>query len=160
MAQAAAKVQRMPVEFHRTIAILRMFDIEKAKEFYVDFLGFKVDWEHRFEAHLPLYMQISRGELVFHLSEHHGDSVPGTAVFISLSGLKEFHREISIKGYRSYRPSIQRVPWNADMMEVQDPFGNRIRFNHGPAKKPSRQTRIGKGARPTATSGKPIGSRA
>jgi catechol 2,3-dioxygenase-like lactoylglutathione lyase family enzyme len=38
------------------IPILRMFDIRKAKEFYVDFLGFKVDWEHRFGPEFPLYM--------------------------------------------------------------------------------------------------------
>jgi len=36
--------------------ILRIFD--KAKEFYVDFLGFKVDWEHRFEDDLPLWESI------------------------------------------------------------------------------------------------------
>ena len=39
----------------KTTPILRIFDEAKAKEFYVDFLGFKVDWEHRFEPGLPLY---------------------------------------------------------------------------------------------------------
>jgi len=34
--------------------ILRIFDETKAREFYVDFLGFKVDWEHRFELETPL----------------------------------------------------------------------------------------------------------
>ena len=43
------------------IPILRIFDEAKAKEFYLDFLGFRLDWEHRFEAHLPLYMQIVHG---------------------------------------------------------------------------------------------------
>lgn len=41
----------------RTTQILRIFDEAKAKEFYVDFLGFTIDWEHRFESDLPLYMQ-------------------------------------------------------------------------------------------------------
>ena len=50
------------------IPVLRMFDIRKAKEFYVDFLGFKVDWEHRFEPELPLYMQVSRGDCLLHSS--------------------------------------------------------------------------------------------
>ena len=27
--------------------MLRIFSVEKALEFYVEFLGFKVDWEHR-----------------------------------------------------------------------------------------------------------------
>lgn len=42
------------------IAILRIFDEQKARAFYVDFLGFRVDWEHRFEPALPLYLQVSR----------------------------------------------------------------------------------------------------
>src|SRR6266850_539584 len=51
----------------RTTPILRIFDEAKAKEFYVEFLGFKVDWEHRFEPGLPLYMQVSKDECVLHL---------------------------------------------------------------------------------------------
>lgn len=39
----------MSVAFQKTIPILRIFDVEKAKEFYVGFLGFSVDWEHHFE---------------------------------------------------------------------------------------------------------------
>jgi hypothetical protein len=40
--------------------ILRIFDEAKAREFYVEFLGFKIDWEHRFGENSPLYMQVSR----------------------------------------------------------------------------------------------------
>ncbi len=40
--------------------ILRIFDEAKAREFYVDFLGFSVDWEHRFGDNFPQYMQVSR----------------------------------------------------------------------------------------------------
>jgi hypothetical protein len=29
-----------------TIPILRIFDEVKAREFYVDFRGFNIDWEH------------------------------------------------------------------------------------------------------------------
>ena len=36
------------------VPILRSFDENKATEFYVDFLGFTIDWKHRFEATLPL----------------------------------------------------------------------------------------------------------
>lgn len=37
------------------IPLIRIFSEAKAKEFYVDFLGFSLDWEHRFEPGLPLY---------------------------------------------------------------------------------------------------------
>ena len=68
--------------FGNTTPILRIFDEVKAREFYVDFLGFTVDWEHRFEEGLPLYLQISKDDCVLHLSEHHGDCCPGSAMRI------------------------------------------------------------------------------
>ena len=40
----------MTVQFERAVPIFRIFSLDKAREFYLDFLGFKVDWEHRFEA--------------------------------------------------------------------------------------------------------------
>jgi catechol 2,3-dioxygenase-like lactoylglutathione lyase family enzyme len=134
----------MPVEFHRSVPILRIFDIAKAKEFYLDFLGFRLDWEHRFEPELPLYMQISRGNLVIHFSEHHGDGTPGTAVLVEMKGLREFHREISARRYRNLRPRIERMPWNAEVMGVIDPFGNNLRFTEYFANESSKPTRITK----------------
>ena len=113
----------------QTIPILRIFDVDKAREFYVGFLGFTVDWEHRFDDKAPLYVQVSRGGLVLHLSEHHGDACPGSTVFVRVTGLADYHREITAKGYGYVRPGIERAPWNADVMEVIDPFGNRLRFN-------------------------------
>jgi len=119
----------MPISFNRTIPILRMFSEEKAREFYVDYLGFKVDWEGRFEENTPLYMQVSRGNLVFHLSEHYGDGTPGTAVYVAMQGVREFHEEISAKKYKYYRPSVERTQWNTWAMDLLDPFGNKLRFN-------------------------------
>ena len=113
----------------QTIPILRIFDVDKAREFYVGFLGFTVDWEHRFDERAPLYMQVSRGGLVLHLSEHHGDACPGSTVFVRLTGIDEYHREIMAKGYGYMRPGVEVAPWNAKVMEVIDPFGNRLRFN-------------------------------
>jgi hypothetical protein len=115
--------------FQQVVPILRIFDLEKAKEFYIGFLGFNVDWEHRFEAAAPVYMQVSRGQLVLHLSEHHGDCCPGSTVFVRMTGLRAFHGEITSKGYNYLKPGVERAPWNADCMEVTDPFGNRLRFS-------------------------------
>ena len=75
----------MEIEFNRTIPILRIFDVAKADEFYVGFLGFSVDWDHRFDDNAPLYRQISRGDLILHLSEHHGDGSSGARVRIMMS---------------------------------------------------------------------------
>ena len=66
----------MSIEFTRTIPILRIFSVEKAKEFYIGWLGFNIDWEHQFEQNTPKYLQVSRGHLVLHLSEHHRGHLP------------------------------------------------------------------------------------
>jgi hypothetical protein len=36
--------------FDKAIPILRIFDETKAREFYLDFLGFSVEFEHRFRS--------------------------------------------------------------------------------------------------------------
>lgn len=115
--------------FIGTVPILRSFSEAKAREFYVDYLGFEVDWEHRFEPGLPLYMQVSRAGLVLHISEHYGDGTPGTAIFVETTGLREFHAELTAKAYPNLRPGIDEAPWNAWCMTVIDPFGNTIRFS-------------------------------
>jgi hypothetical protein len=101
----------MEISFTQVIPILRIFDIAKADEFYLGFLGFTVDFDHRFEPSFPLYRQISRGGLLLHLSEHHGDCSPGAQVRVMMQGVEAFHREISAKGYRYMRPGLEKMPW-------------------------------------------------
>lgn len=55
-------------------------------------------------------MQIAHGACLLHLSEHHGDASPGATVFLRITGL-------------------ELAPWNARLMQLTDPFGNRLRFN-------------------------------
>jgi catechol 2,3-dioxygenase-like lactoylglutathione lyase family enzyme len=109
--------------------ILRIFDAAKAREFYIDFLGFRVDWEHRFEPALPLYLQVSRDACVLHLSEHHGDCCPGAAVRIALDDIDAYHAELTAKNYGYARPGIDDTPWGTREMSVKDPFGNRLTFS-------------------------------
>lgn len=110
----------------RTTAILRIFDEVKAKEFYVDFLGFKVGFEHRFEPDLPLYMQVSKDDCVIHLSEHHGDCSPGAAIRIEMTGLAAYHQRLLDKRYKFARPGLEEPPWGGQEMTIVDPFGNRL----------------------------------
>lgn len=118
-----------PLDVKRVIPILRIFDEAKAREFYLGFLGFKIDWEHRFDPDFPLYMQVSRGELRLHLSEHHGDGTPGSSVFVIVEGVEAFHREVAETRYKYNRPGLERMPYGARQVSVIDPFGNRLHFN-------------------------------
>jgi len=116
------------MKFHPPVPILRSFDEGKAREFYVDWLGFRVDWEHRFEPGMPLYMQVSRGGCVLHLSEHHGDGTPGSAIRVQVDELEALHAELQSRPYKNYRPGLQDQEWGAREMVVQDGSGNRVIF--------------------------------
>ncbi|MEA5258301.1 glyoxalase superfamily protein [Arcicella aquatica] len=117
------------MKIEKTIPLLRIFDVDKAREFYIDWLGFQEDWVHQFEENTPYYIQISRGELTFHLTEHYGDCTPGGKVFIDCSDLESFFNELQTRPYKYYRPSIEEAFWGANIMSLTDPFGNRLLFN-------------------------------
>lgn len=116
------------MQLNSIVPILRIFDETKAKEFYLGYLGFRLDWEHRFEDALPLYMQVSRDNIVLHLSEHHGDCCPGAAMRIQTDALDQFYAELISKNYPYLNPGIENMPWGTRDLSVKDPFGNRLTF--------------------------------
>ncbi|MBA1377702.1 glyoxalase superfamily protein [Pseudomonas brassicacearum] len=118
------------MSFGKITPILRIFDEAKALAFYVDFLGFTVDWQHRFGDNFPVYLQVSRGDCVLHLSEHHGDCTPGSALRIETDELEAFQQQLLAKQYRYAHPQIQAMPWGSQDMAISDPFGNRLVFTN------------------------------
>ncbi|SDS43616.1 Uncharacterized conserved protein PhnB, glyoxalase superfamily [Paenibacillaceae bacterium GAS479] len=120
----------MQMHNKRVIPILRIFDERKAREFYVDFLGGILLWEHRFEKDLPLYLAVSLGGCELHLSEHHGDGSPGANIRIEAERgqLEEFQAALLAKRYTYARPGLQTPPWGGRELSVGDPFGNRLTF--------------------------------
>lgn len=115
------------MKLHSAIPVLRIFSVEKAYEFYLGYLGFALDWEHRFGDDFPLYAQIHRGDVVLHLTEHHGDCTPGSAIFLSLDDIDALLEELQTRPYVYAKPGIETVDWGRQM-QIADPFGNRIRF--------------------------------
>lgn len=115
------------VHFNQTCPIMRIFDEAVAKEFYLGFLRFHLDWEHRFGENFPLYAQVSRAGLTLHLSGHHGDAAPGSTVFVRMQGVEAYQQELARKNYKHGKPSVENEPWGL-VMSVTDPFSNRIRF--------------------------------
>jgi len=117
------------MKFSTPIPIMRMFDEAMTKEFYVDFLGFSMDWENRLEPGSPLYMQISRDGCVLQLSGHFGDACPGAAVRIEVDDIDAYQQGLLAKKYRHSRPgAAQLMPWGTRDLTIQDPSGNRITF--------------------------------
>jgi catechol 2,3-dioxygenase-like lactoylglutathione lyase family enzyme len=122
-----ANAASSPINISPPIPIFRIFDVDKAKEFYCGFLGFSLDWEHRFGDQFPLYCQVSRGAMLLHLSEHSGDASPAARAFVPVTGVRQFQAELAGKQYRYMKPGVSEAPWGLEM-EVIDPFNNRITF--------------------------------
>jgi hypothetical protein len=118
----------MAIQFGKTMPVFRIFSMEKAREFYLGFLGCKVDWEFRFTPDAPAYMQVSREGLSLHLSEHHGDCTPGALAYVYMTGVEALHRELTDKNYRHNHPGLEQQEWGLLEMRVTDPFNNRIVF--------------------------------
>lgn len=110
------------------VPLLRSFDEARTRAFYVDYLGFAVDWEHRFEDGLPLYMQLSRDGCVLHLTEHHGDCTPGAALRIAVADIDAFAADLARRHHPGARPHIETMPWGTRDLRVTDPHGNRLVF--------------------------------
>jgi catechol 2,3-dioxygenase-like lactoylglutathione lyase family enzyme len=106
---------------------LRMTDWSRSRAFYVDGLGFAVDWEHRFEPGFPVFTQITRDGLSLFLTEHAGDCQVGGAAYIVVDDVDALYREIQGRGIRPAEPP-ETAPWGAREMLVVDPDGNRLRF--------------------------------
>jgi uncharacterized glyoxalase superfamily protein PhnB len=117
------------MEVTTVIPVIRIFDVAKAKEFYIDWLEFTIDWEHTFDEHAPVYMQISKDQAVLHLSEHYGDGTPGTSIFIWCTGLEAYQQQLLSKNYKYFHPGLESTFYNSLCMNVIDPFGNKISFN-------------------------------
>jgi catechol 2,3-dioxygenase-like lactoylglutathione lyase family enzyme len=108
------------------IPILRMYDVEATTRFYVEYLGCSLDWQAG-EGDRPVYLQVSRGELRLHLSSHHDDGTPGTAVLVMTPDLDTLHAELHKRGYPFLNPGIEPGPSDGREMQLIDPASNRIR---------------------------------
>jgi catechol 2,3-dioxygenase-like lactoylglutathione lyase family enzyme len=111
----------------RVVPILRVFDEAAALAFYVDYLGFRVDWRNETGGHEPLYAQLSRSDARIHLSGHHGDASPGSGVLVPVPDALAVQQSLEAKEYAYANPGIEDLPWGR-VVTVIDPFSNRVVF--------------------------------
>jgi catechol 2,3-dioxygenase-like lactoylglutathione lyase family enzyme len=110
------------------IPVLRVMSVEAALPFYIDYLGFTLDWEHRFEPGTPLYVQVSRSQAVLHLSEHHGDGSPNGVAWFPVADVFGLHTELLTRPNAPMRPGIDADAPGGPTFRVIDPYGNILRF--------------------------------
>ncbi|MEH7179329.1 glyoxalase superfamily protein [Neobacillus vireti] len=121
-------MEKTNIHMKSVTPILRIFDVEFAKDFYLNFLGFSIDWEHRYGENFPLYCQVSKGNCILHLSEHFGDASPGTTLRIEVEGIEHFHKTLISKDYKYAKPGLEMADWGDAELRLGDPFGNKLVF--------------------------------
>ncbi|WP_083455112.1 MULTISPECIES: glyoxalase superfamily protein [Pseudomonas] len=115
------------MELSNAIPVFRISSEKLAREYYVGGLGFSIDWQHR-QNNYPAYLQVSRGAVVLHLTEHEGDAEPGATVLIPInfSEIDNLHAEL--KGRLPANKISLLASSQSHVLQIDDPFGNHIRF--------------------------------
>jgi catechol 2,3-dioxygenase-like lactoylglutathione lyase family enzyme len=112
------------IVFEGTTPILRVRNLALSLSYYVDVLGFRVDWQSAQVA------SVSRGRCNLFLCE--GDQGhPGVWVWIGVSDAYALFEELTAKGAHIRHPPTN-YPW-AFEMQVQDPDGNILRLGSEPS---------------------------
>ena len=109
------------------IPTLRMTDETSSRAFYVEGLGFHVDWAHRFEPGLPALMQLTRDGMTFYLSQHVMDRALGGLLRLFVDRVDEWHAELRRRSIAIELPPTDQ-PWGLREMHLVDPDGNRLRI--------------------------------
>ena len=115
--------QNLPKQ--RVMPTLRMTDYANSKAFYVEGLGFRIDWEHRFKANFPVFMQISRDGLAFFLTEHTGDCPVGGLIQLYVPDVDAWFAEFQGRGVPVKEPPNERLQ-GLRSMTILDPDGNKL----------------------------------
>lgn len=117
--------------FVHAIPVMLSLDEAKSRAFYRDFLGFEIAFEHRFAPDMPAYIAFRRGPVELHLSPHRGDAASRSAIFVWMTGLEDYRRELETRSEGHAIPAAVDQEWGREL-GVTDPFGNRLRFCERP----------------------------
>ncbi len=105
------------------VPTLRIRSYEAAVHFYVESLGFRIDWEWRHEPELPVFMQLSRGLLRMYLTEHEGDCALPGLVYLYVEDVDAWQAEMLARGVVA-EEAPRNQPWGNREMMLRDPDGN------------------------------------
>lgn len=109
----------------RVFPTLRITDEARALLFYVDGLGFALDWEHRFGPEYPVFMQISKEGLAIRLSSHEGDCAVGGHAHIEVADVNAWYAAAREHGVTTDRAPADQ-PWGLRDVRFRDPDGNQL----------------------------------
>lgn len=102
--------------------VVRILDFEKAKAFYVDGLGFKIEWTVD-EGDTPVFMQVTREGQSLYLTQNPQDGTPPGAVYMYVPDVETWCADTAARGLEPHEP-VSLQPWGNREARYRDPFGN------------------------------------
>ena len=109
----------------QVVPILPIDDGKAAKKFYVDGLGFEVEFEWRHEPGFPVHMSVAKGALRLHLSEH-AKGQAGVDMYIFVDDVEAWRTRCDANQI-SIERGPEKMPWGNTEMTLSDPFGSLLR---------------------------------
>jgi catechol 2,3-dioxygenase-like lactoylglutathione lyase family enzyme len=109
------------------VPTLRIGDYQAAVGFYVEGLGFEIDFEWRHEPGFPVFMQVSRDDMRLYLTQHAGDCVAPGLVYLYVPDVDVWQAELLTRGVIAEDPPRDQ-PWGNRELALTDPSGNRLRI--------------------------------
>ena len=98
--------------------MLYVEDATRAVAWY-ERLGFRREWEHRFEPGFPMFVSVARGHLRLYLSEHKGDARPNTLIHLYVDDIEVVSEEFGV--------AVDEEGLAGRECDLEDPDGNRLR---------------------------------
>jgi catechol 2,3-dioxygenase-like lactoylglutathione lyase family enzyme len=118
--QDSAHTNSTPLEFGHVTPILRVSNIEASLAYYVDALGFALEWR---DSQLG---SVRRGKASLMLCE--GDQGhAGSWVWVAVGDADAAYQELRTRG-ASIRHPPTNFPWGSRELQVLDPDGNVLRL--------------------------------
>lgn len=109
------------------VPTLRIRDYDAAKKFWVEGLGFRIDFENRPAPDLPVFVQISRDGVRLYLTQREGDCEGPGLVYLYVPSVEKWQAELLARGLVADDPP-QDQPWGNRELQLTDPDGNRLRI--------------------------------
>jgi uncharacterized glyoxalase superfamily protein PhnB len=112
------------------VPVLPIDDLDLAKRFYVDQLGFSLNWEYRDDDKHVGMLGVQRGGMKITLDWPMTGHGRDACVSLEVDSADAYYEEWTRRGVEMARPPTNEE-WGARTFGVTDPFGNTI-FVIGP----------------------------
>jgi uncharacterized glyoxalase superfamily protein PhnB len=124
------RLQTATVQLNQLLPVLRVASREAARAFYVGVLGFEWDWgSEEGEGGRAFYGQVSHGDLQIHLTtEPIGGGRVVADVYFRMTGIDTLYRNLQAKPEVAQPLAIRDTFYDARELQIEDPFGNVLRF--------------------------------